>query len=339
MRNYLFYTSQCVFLPLNVRLLIFFMIRFFIICVLGFSFSNVSAQDLSWMQAPVKHKVRLAGTFGELRNNHFHTGLDIKSSNGQVGDDIIAVADGVVRRVRIAMGGYGHVLYIDHPNGYTSVYAHLNEFRPDIDSFMLAEQYRLQTYELDTTFEKTIFSVKQGEKIGVMGLTGRSFGPHLHFEVRKTKSEIPINPLFFNLDVIDNLAPKVDYVLVNHLDDKHRIQGSQKIELEKKGNNYAPTNKTIKIPAWRVGLGVFVRDLMTGVSNKNGIYKGELFVDDQSLFSYKMDSISFDEFRYLNAHIDYKHYKDSKNRIHSLYKRPGNKIRIYNDSLSSVIKL
>lgn len=296
--------------------------------------------DHHWCGEPVRHGMRLAGTFGELRSNHFHTGIDIKSSNGRVGDPIYAAADGYVSRIRISKTGYGQVLYLDHPNGYTTVYAHLHRFNDELESFTETLQYAKKTFEFDTTVVAGRFPVKKGQQIGTMGSSGRSYGPHLHFEIRETASERPINPLLFDLEIVDRQAPRVHYVQVNYLDQQHLKYNSKKIALKKQGNNYRPLQSTIKIPSWRVGLGVYVRDLMTGISNKNGIYKGELFVDDKKVFAFQMDTISFDEFRYLNGHIDYEHFNKKRHRMHLMYKKPGNNASIYTTNLpESIIKL
>ncbi len=291
------------------------------------------------MIPPVDHKVRLAGTFGELRNNHFHTGVDIKSSNGRIGDKIRTVADGYISRIKISATGYGNALYIDHPNGYTTVYAHLDHFNPALEQFVEQCQYQLQQFEFDTTLTANYFPLKQGEIIGAMGNSGRSYGPHLHFEIRETTSEIPYNPLSHGVEITDKMAPNVQYITINYLDNQLLKRASRKVPLKKTNGIYAPTNKVLKIPAWRAGISVFTRDLMTGVSNKNGIYKAEMRVDNEKVFSFTMDSISFDDFRYLNAHIDYDHYKKTKHRIHQLYRKKGNQIPIYQEQSDQIIKL
>jgi len=316
------------------------MLRLFIICLVSLVANNGFSQGADWMIPPVKHKVRLAGTFGELRNNHFHTGVDIKSSNGMAGDQVLAVADGFISRIKISSTGYGNALYIDHPNGLTTVYAHLKSLEVGIADFLDSCQYAMQSFEIDTLLPPNLIKVEQGQQIGIMGNSGRSYGPHLHFEIRETKSEVPFNPLAHGVKITDDVAPQVNYVTLNYLDNEYHKQGSQKISLQKNGNHYTPSkSNTIKVPAWRVGISVFTRDLMTGVSNRNGIYSAKLKVDDQDVFSFKMDSISFDDFRYLNAHIDYEHYKENKHRIHQLYRKPGNHIPIYQESENQVVKL
>lgn len=298
-------------------------------------------QEVNWA-SPIDHPIKLAGTFGELRNNHFHTGIDIKSSKGTVGDPIYSVADGIIQRIRITPGSYGNAIYIDHPSGHTSVYAHLDSFEPKIQKLVEEIQYATKSFDVDTLLVIDSIVIKRRERIGTMGNSGRSYGPHLHFEIRDKKTEIPVNPLNYGYEIGDRLPPKVEYVIANILDNTLQKQNTKKIILKGAKGNYTATVDTVFIPAWRIGLGVFVRDVMTGVYNKNGIYRATLNVDGEQVFSFKMDSVSFDEFRYLNAHIDYDHYKSSKHRAHLLYKKPGNKAGIYTerrDSISSIIKL
>lgn len=316
------------------------MIRFLVICFL-FPSIIFSQEEVKWA-SPIDHPIRLAGTFGELRNNHFHTGIDIKSSKGTIGDPIYSVEDGIIRRIRITSGSYGNALYIEHPSGHTSVYAHLDSFEPRLQKIVENIQYATESFEIDTLLLLDSIPVNRRQRIGTMGNSGRSYGPHLHFEIRDSKSEIPINPLKYGYDIGDKLPPKVEYIIANILDNNLKKQSTKKIVLKGAKGSYTSATDTVFIPAWRVGLGVFVRDVMTGVYNKNGIYSAKLTVDNQELFSFKMDSVSFDEFRYLNAHIDYDYYKSSKHRAHLLYKKPGNRATIYaasQDSLSPIIKL
>ena len=315
------------------------MSKYLLICMLILQSISGNGQVVEWMDPPVKHTVRLAGTFGELRTNHFHTGVDIKSSNGKIGDKIYAVADGFVSRIKISSTGYGNALYIDHPNGKTTVYGHMNSFIDTFEQVVNSIQYGSQSFEIDSSFVADQLPVTRGQWIGIMGNSGRSYGPHLHFEIRDTKTEIALNPLANGVVITDILAPAVDYLMIHTLDDQHLTIASEKIILTKSGNEYKPATSTIKIPAWRVGLAVFTRDLMSGVSNKNGLYSAMLKVDGVEAYSFEMDSISFDHFRYLNAHIDYAHYKKTKHKLHQLYRKKGNKIPIYRESDEQFIKL
>jgi len=113
---------------------------------------------------------RITSRFGKRRDpvnkkKAFHTGIDF---HGKRGEKIYATADGVVKK-RFKNGGYGKYLLIDHGNGYTTSFAHLQ-------SFLVKKGDR----------------IKRGQPIGLVGSTGRSTGPHLHYEVCLNKK--PINP-------------------------------------------------------------------------------------------------------------------------------------------------
>ena len=279
--------------------------------------------------SPVDHTIRLAGSFGELRSNHFHAGIDIKSSTGEEGDPIKASASGYVSRIKIQRGGYGQVLYLDHPNGYTTVYAHLREFSDSLKSFIVEKQYENRSYEIDIYPEPHKFNFKQGDIIGIMGNTGRSYGPHLHFEIRKTDTEIPENPYLHGLGPQDDRPPLIFAVEAHGLDDQHqKIWSKSQYVSAKDNSNYGPA-VTFEIPAWRAGLAIQTFDLMNGASNKNGIYSIEMYVDDSLHFNHIMDRVGFDVSKYINSHIDYGEKKKNNRSLIKCYKAPGNKLTFY----------
>jgi hypothetical protein len=288
--------------------------------------------DQGYFISPIKHKIKISGSFAELRPNHFHMGIDLKSSKGSSGDPVYAVADGYISRIKIQSAGYGNSLYIDHPNGYTSVYAHLSAFDDSIAAYVKSMQYQSQSFELDMDIDPGQFQFKQGEYIGKMGNSGSSTGPHLHFEIRETSSEIPINPFLFGIKPGDsknpdlrririyNLSPgtkiieSADYTLLARSEDSKRIKGD-----------------TLTIPAWQIGVGIEAFDYMDGTSNRNGLYNLEMKVDDEPVYAFTMEKVSFEETRYINAHIDYKERKVSKRYFQKCFVQDGNKLSIYNN--------
>lgn len=272
--------------------------------------------------SPIDHKIRLAGSFGELRSNHFHAGIDIKSSKGEEGDVIRASDAGFVSRIKIQRGGYGQVLYIDHPSGYTSVYAHLQAFAPSLHSFIIAQQYANKSYEVDIYPEPGKFAFEQGAIIGKMGNTGRSYGPHLHFEIRETITEIPVNPYLFEIGPTDKKSPLLYAVEAHGLDNEHRKIWSSVID--KNGDR-----PVIEIPAWRAGLAIQTFDQMDGADNKNGIYSIEMHVDDSLHFSHVMEKVGFHVTRYINSHIDYSEKISNNRTLTKCYVAPGNKLDFY----------
>ncbi len=276
-------------------------IFFLLLC--SYSLQGQSLLD-SLFISPVDYKLKLSGSFGELRSNHFHTGIDIKSENGQGGDKIFAIADGYISRIKINRGGYGQAIYIDHPSGHTSVYAHLDSFNDSISSYISLIQEELESWEIDIHLNKKKLIVKQGEMIGILGNTGRSYGPHLHFEIRDTKSEKPINPFLFGIKPTDNKKPLVFSVDVYGLDYKDQLV-DKKTKYCKEKNSGILDMGVYKINAWKAGIGVQVFDQMDGAKNYNGLYELKMEVDGQLMYGFKMDTLSFDQSRMINAHIQY----------------------------------
>lgn len=304
----------------------------YLLLVLLFPF-NVKAQVAypeNYFISPVKHNMKLAGTFGELRSNHFHAGIDIKSSKGQEGDPIVAVADGYISRIGVKPTGYGNALYIDHPNGYTSVYGHLQRFHPSIASYVKERQYNAEQFHVDFNPPVDSLFFKQGEIIGYMGNTGSSGGAHLHFEIRNTKTEIPINPLLFGYEVKDTRKPFLQGLKAYYLDDKKSIYKAERIPIKRqKDKTYKVPGDTVKIGAWRTALSIYGLDQLDGAPNKNGVYAMYLYVDDTLKFHFKMEAIGFHESKYLNAHLDYAHFIRSRSQYTRLFKLPNNQLSIY----------
>jgi len=293
-----------------------------------------------YFRSPVDHDIKLSGTFGELRPNHFHAGIDIKSKTGKIGQNLYAVADGVVSRINIKSSGYGNALYIDHPNGYTSVYAHLDKFPKEIADYMYQRQYEKQISEIEAYPPADKFSFKKGDIIGTLGLSGRSYGPHLHFEIRDTKSEVPINPLLFGFEINDKVRPDLRAVKLYGLNTQMNELKSKQFTLRQSGSNYSTSKDTIEMDTYDVGIAMKAYDQMTGVSNLNGIYSLKMYVDDSLHFGFTMDKISFDETRYINAHMDYIERETKKSYFNRCFKLPGNHLSIYeNKDWDGVIKI
>ncbi|MEO1515970.1 MAG: M23 family metallopeptidase [Bacteroidota bacterium] len=299
------------------------------LCSLAFTADDRKEYPLNYFRSPVNHPIRLSGTFGELRPNHLHAGIDIKSKDGKIGQPLFATADGYVSRIKIQSGGYGNVLYFNHPNGYTSVYAHLKEFPTAIAEYVKEYQYKRKSFELELFPEANRFFFKKGEIVGKLGLSGRSFGPHLHFEIRDTRTEKPINPLLFGIDVTDKIPPKLHKLKAYHLNDKLETIGEQSFSLIRKGRDYGIKGDTLYLAAWRTGLALKAFDHMNGASNWNGIYSLEMKVDQQTAYQFEMETFAFSETRYINAHLDYAEQVSRKSYYHRCYQLPGNRLSIY----------
>lgn len=284
-------------------------------------------------RSPIDYPILFSGSFGELRSNHFHAGVDIKSSKwNQAGDPIYAVEDGYVSRINVRGGGYGHALYIDHPGGYTSVYGHLQHYTDSIENYVKNQQYKLQRFSVNLFPDSTQFRVGKGQVIGYMGNTGRSAAPHLHFEIRHKTSEKPINPLHFGIGPKDTRYPSFQNLNIVHLLPDSTIVDRDRIKIQYvKPGSYKLAQDTLSINAWRVGIEINGFDRMNGASNKNGIYELQMKVNGYLAYHYKMDSFSFDEFQHLNAHINYKDFEEMKRRYQRCYILPADPLSIYEE--------
>lgn len=314
----------------------------FALLVLGitaFTFTQQHTYPQDYFRSPVDYAMKLSGTFGELRPNHFHAGIDIKPLKG-VGDNIYAVADGYVSRVKALPNSYGNVVYIDHPNGYTSVYAHLYKYNDTIAKYVKKRQYEKQQFRVDLYPAAGEIAFKKGDLIGYMGTSGRSFGTHLHFEIRNTKTEKAINPLLFGLKLADDVAPRITQLKVYSLTPELRELESKKFDIKKGKYGYYVGGDTLRVGAWRVGLALKAFDFMNNVSNWNGIYSMEMYVDDSLHYSFQMNEISFDETRYINAHCDYGERVTNRSYFNRCYRLPGNRLSVYDNMVDEgVIEL
>ncbi len=292
------------------------------------------AYPTDYFRSPVDFRILLSGTFGELRANHFHSGMDIKT-HGTTGAKVYAVADGYVSRIKMSGYGYGKSIYITHPNGYVSVYGHLSRFNRTIGTYTKKEQYRLESYEIDVFPEKDALPVKKGDVIAYSGNSGSTAGPHLHFELRDAANQEPLNPLLFGFDVKDFFTPKLSYLKIYPADEAARVNGDTKAirySLEGWGKTYrlAGSNKLIKVRG-NISFGVSTYDLLNDSKSKNGVYTIELLVDSVPEFLCRLDKFSFAESRYINSLIDYPEYIKNHIRIERTEIDPGNKLSIYHD--------
>lgn len=281
---------------------------------------------INYFSSPIKGNIHLTGTCGELRSNHFHSGADI---DGRVGDPVYAAADGYVYRIKVLESGYGNVLYLKHPNGYYTVYAHLDRFSPDIQRYVKKNQYRRERFQIEMKPPAAMFKVKKGQEIAKLGNSGSSSGSHLHFEIRNAASKT-LNPNLYGLPVVDNIAPELRDMKIYFLTENREVLGGKAFPLiQGKRGNVSLASDTVSIGGWRIGFGVKTYDKSNGFSNSNGVYNISLWADDELAFEWKADVFNFAETRYLNAHIDY----SAKMRYGAWFNRcfvlPGNKLSNY----------
>jgi hypothetical protein len=309
--------------------------RYLLIVVLAMMSPALKSQDYpkDYFRSPLDIPLLLSGNFAELRSNHFHTGLDILTQ-GVEGKKLYAIADGYVSRINISPWGYGMVVYIDHPNGYTSVYAHMSAFSAKLDSVYREGQKQAKKSILDMFPDPGKVPVKKGEVIGLSGNTGLSAGPHLHFEIRETKTEKPVNPLLFGFDIKDESKPVLKGLRVyrfphdsasGHCDKSHVVAGSD-------GSYYVRDGAQITVSgtdADLFGVAIHAVDYLTGSPGVCGVYRIKLFLDDMLIFEQETQKLDFNTNRYMNAHTDFANYQASKQSYHRSFLLANNKLEIY----------
>lgn len=284
----------------------------------SFSFSQNSEYPADYFRPPLDIPLYLSGTFGELRSNHFHSGIDIKTQ-GVEGKNVYAVADGYVSRVKVSAGGYGKALYITHPNGTVSVYGHLKSFNSAIEKYIRELQYANESFEVEAFPTKETLPVKKGDVVAFSGNTGSSGGPHLHFEIREESSQYAVNPLLYkSIKIKDVLQPSILELGIYPVDESSLINGKYDtafFAVEGAGKDYVLKGKPKITVSGNVSFGVRAVDLMSDISNKNGVYQIELEMDGQEIFDITMDKLSFSTSRYINSLIDYNYYKKAERRV------------------------
>ncbi|PZX13063.1 peptidase M23-like protein [Breznakibacter xylanolyticus] len=271
------------------------------------------------------------GTFAEIRSNHFHSGIDY-GVGGKIGNKIFAIGDGDVSRVKVQSGGYGKALYVTHPNGYTSVYAHLDRYAPRIDSLVIASHYHRQQFDMDVTYRPGEMTVKQGEVIGYVGNTGSSSGAHLHFEIRGTNDEKPIDPLLFMNNVKDNVPPVISGIRIYPIDNGASVAGKGQAKYYKavlvNGTYRLEGNLPVSANG-NIGIGIETIDYLTGSWRKCGIYSIEMIVDEATQFKAELNRFSFDQTRYVNSFIDFGYKISTGKVIHKCFVDAYNALDVY----------
>ncbi|MEM7107465.1 MAG: M23 family metallopeptidase [Bacteroidota bacterium] len=276
----------------------------------------------------------LAGTMGELRSSHFHSGIDIRTG-GRTGLAVHAAADGFIARAAVSSTGYGNALYIQHPNGQTTVYAHLDRFIGPISDYVRKEQYRRKRFKLNLYFRKDQFKVQRGDTIALSGNSGSSGGPHLHFDVRD-ENQRPLNPLKYGFDeIIDRTPPVAETLAVTTMDIDSRVEGEfgrKKYVLKRIGDDYI-LDKPIRAFG-SIGFELFAYDKLDYARFRCGINTINFTIDGKAVFSQQINSFSFGEQRNILRHMNYEVLASSGKRYHKLYIDDGNRLRFYRTNRS-----
>jgi hypothetical protein len=259
-----------------------------------------------YFRNPLAIPMQLSGNFGELRANHYHMGLDLKTQ-AKENLPVYAAADGFVTRIKIEPFGFGRALYVQHPNGYTTLYAHLNNFNTSLENWVKQQQYEKRSWSVYLEVPPALFPVKKGDFLASSGTTGGSQAPHLHFEIRETAGDINVNPALFGFPLGDKTRP---VLLRLAIFDRTRSTYEQNPRLvavkASAAGTYISSPSLITVSSPRISFAIGTYDTQTGSSNRNGVFESNLIVDGVPVVGFRMDRISYDETRYLNAHVDYR---------------------------------
>ena len=278
---------------------------------------------------PMEIPLVLSGTFGELRTNHFHAGLDIKTQQRE-GIPIKAAADGYVSRINVSLWGYGNALYITHPNGYTTVYGHLKGFSPEIDAYVRKKQYEKESFTIRLYPKADELKVTQGQTIALSGNSGSSGGPHLHYEIRDVKQNI-LNPFYFGVDVPDHKNPSIQAAFAYSKNDSSQVNQSNKpvqLVINRKLDGDLQAN-TIYAHG-EIGIGINAYDRLDGALNRNGLYQLDMTVNGEEAFKFRADRFSFGESRWINSFIDYERLAQKRQRVQKCFlDHDQNKLSLY----------
>ena len=274
----------------------------FTIITLGlFLFQNAKAQIFTkknypdnYFAWPVEAQVGIVANFGELRPNHYHMGLDCRTDHRE-NVPVLASADGYIAKVKIEPFGFGRSIYINHPNGLTTVYAHLNKFEDALEKYVTDEQYTLKSWNVFLDIPANLFPVKQGDFIANSGNTGGSQGPHTHFEIRETTTEKCLNDLMFGLPIPDEVDPEIYRLAVYDRTISTYDQSPKYYSLKKVNGEYQVVGDKIIAPSNRVSFALGMQDKTTGSSNPNGVYAAAVLDNEKQVSRFELDGISYAE--------------------------------------------
>lgn len=290
------------------------------------------ASPKNYFRSPVGFPITLSGSFGELRSNHLHSGIDIRTQ-GVSGKPVYAIADGYVSRVNVSPVGFGKALYINHPNGYTSLYGHLQSYAGPIATWVKGEHYKKESFAMDVEVPAGLLKVKKGDIVAYTGNSGSSGGPHLHFELRDTRTQEIIDPLSFGFMPPDKIPPRIAWLKVYPMDANSMVNFTNNPLLipvtSDGGISSIKMADTIKVSG-NISFGIEPSDMADG-GLKTGIHSIELTVDGERIFSQTIERFAFSETRYANSLKDYPAFIQAKRKIQRSYVAPNNKLSVYND--------
>jgi Peptidase family M23 len=307
------------------------MIRF-LLPLLMILVNTATAQRARYPQGyfrnPMDLPLSLSGNFGELRPQHWHMGLDIRT-NKKENYPVHAAAEGYIAKVKIESGGFGRAIYINHPNGFTTLYAHLNDFDSTLEAYVKAQQYKMESWAVYIDIPPSLFPVYKGQFIAFSGNTGGSQAPHLHFEIRDTKTDIVLNPMLFGFGIADEVKPDILRLAIYDRCKSTYEQSPLILALKKNKDTFITSSPILFHGSEKLSFAITAYDKQTGSSNLNGIYEATLYDNDIPIVRFELDSVSYSQTRYINGHIDYKTKTGGGPFLQHLSKLPGMSSSVY----------
>lgn len=302
-------------------------------CFLLFTF-HVFSQEFpnknyptNYFRYPLDIPLKLNANFGEMRPNHFHMGLDLFTLRKE-NLPVLAPADGWISKIKVDPNGFGNAIYVNHPNGFTTLYAHMNTFPPGTAQAIKDGQYAKQSWKGEVVFDKNQFPVKKGQLIGYSGNTGASAGPHVHYEIRRTDDDACLNALLFH-KVYDVTPPDITKLVIYDRNKSTYEQFPRNLALQRATGGYNVAGGTVIVNSDKISFAIVATDRLTGVPNSNGIFEAVVYLDDEAISGFQIDGIDYLETRYLNAHIDYRIKTGGGSYFQHLSPLPGDRLPIY----------
>ncbi|MDZ4758240.1 MAG: M23 family metallopeptidase [Bacteroidota bacterium] len=290
-----------------------------------------------YFRSPIDSPIYLSGGFCTLRNDHFHSGIDITTYERE-NMNVLAAADGWVSRIKVSPFGYGKALYIDHPNGYTTVYGHLNSYTDEIGKYVKQIQYNVKSFEIDVFPKKDELRIVKGQLVALSGNTGGSSGPHVHFEIRDTKTEEIINPILFGIEVNDTIAPEIKQVAINRIY-PNNFQANKTLAVINSNQSRLLNSDTIFIPAGTTGIDAVVNDYTTFKVIPFNPYEINLYINDEKYYTCKFEKFSFDKSKYVNGHLNYSSWWNYGIKYQRLYKLSSNQLYFYQTKREGIFEV